>query len=375
MAIPSIAWISQTIASKLGISLGIELVTQLSSILFDEKDTDFASYDRYVRDEAAQKLREAKNELQKSLFIADQVNLSTKYKKEIFIMSRLIENAQEKIKYAVFLPFNKDIIYEDGIKYINLITLCECFAILEDTRKFTDSIDSLKKEVFYELLNNDKSRLRKIEKILDFRNMCFKTRDANLLKALSDTNPEIFENVRGLVTVLFKANEMKPPRFFKGKYHEKLQGPLLELVDDLALERGPIVSLSEIYVEFSKRHPNIQFSNEHLEKAVINLCDAGLLEGFEKAESGYKIVKLKPLKLTESYKNVIILASQNRNIVKNGVTKEELMQLLEMPSKLISMTLEELCKDNIAWYHDNRYYFPGLSETAYSMKKQIYYVS
>ena len=369
------AWITQAIASKLGIGLGLELASQLYHFLFLEKPpSDMVSYDRLVRDEAAGKLREAKNEVQTALGTADHKTME-EFKNRLFIISHQLNQIQGKIKFSDPLPSPLGRLDEEGIKYTNLVMLCECFAVLEDTRKIADIIDPDESETVKGLMETIKSRMRQIERILDLRKMAIKIQDRKLLQTLGEINPEVYDSIRGLATIIYSADELKPPRFFKGKYYEKLRGRVLDLADKLNRERGPILGLSELCVEFNKRNPSVKASQENIKRAVESLCDFGLLEGLETSESGFKIVKLKPFQLSSSYQEVIMMVQRDRELLKNGVTREEVMQQLKMSPELTSRVLEDLCKDDIAWKHGTKYYFPGLSETAYTVKKQSFYVS
>jgi len=368
------AWITQAIASKLGIGLGLELASQLYHFLFLEKPpSDMVSYDRLVRDEAAGKLREAKNEVQTALGTADHKTME-EFKNRLFIISHQLNQIQGKIKFSDPLPAPLGKLDEEGIKYTNLVMLCECFAVLEDTRKIADIIDPDTRENIKGLMETVKARMRQIERILDIRKMAIKIQDRKLLQTLGEINPEVYDNIRGLATIIFSADELKSPRFFKGKYYEKLRGRVLNLADELCRERGPILGLSELCVEFNKRSPSAEASHENIEKAVGSLCNFGLL-GLETSENGFKILKLKPLKFTSSYQEVIMMVQRDRKLLKNGVTKEEVIQRLKMSPELTSRVLEDLCKDDIAWKHGTKYYFPGLSEAAYTVKKQSIYVS
>lgn len=375
MAVVTTAWLTQTLSTKLGVSIGLEMASQLGAILFEKEDLDVRGYDRLVRDEAALKLNEARKETQLALQLAERNDMGREVKTGLFTLSRQLQRSQERVKLSEAIPINFRDVNEEGIKLVNLMVLTESFAILEEAKKNADAIADQTGDAVKAYADGVKSRTRSIERMLDFRRMSLKIKDEQLLKLLADSNPDIFESVRGLATVLFKAKEMKPPKYFDGRYHEKLQGPLLEIVDVLSQERGPVVGLSELSAEFNRRYPGIEYSQEHLERAVTGLCDLGLLESLESSESGYKIVKLKPLKLTDSYQQVLTLVAMDKALIDNGITREEVMQRLGLTSDLSERVLEELSRDDIAWKHESKYYFPGLSEAAYEVKKDALYVS
>ncbi|HUS78448.1 MAG TPA: hypothetical protein VM050_07295, partial [Patescibacteria group bacterium] len=296
-------------------------------------------------------------------------------KGQIFNLTNMMRRTQEKVRYSEGLPRPMGKIDTDGIKYVNLMILCEAFAVLEDTKGGADALERSEVAKCREIVDKVRERLRQLERILEVRSTAITVQNRQLLKILADTNPELFGSIKGLATVLFQADAMKPPIFFRGKYHEKLQGPILDLSDKLAIERGPIIGLSELSVEFGRSYPAIEYTQEDLEKAVEGLYERGLLDDIETAESGFKILKLKPMKLTPDYEQVIALVSTDRGMIEKGVTVEELMQKLGRNRELTMSILEELSEDEVAWKHESKYYFPGLSEMAMEVKRQGLYVS
>ncbi|HUS79340.1 MAG TPA: hypothetical protein VM050_11860, partial [Patescibacteria group bacterium] len=198
MALPTMAWLSQTLASKLGISLGLELASQLSDILFFEQaEMSLSQYDRMVRDEAAGKLNEARKEGRLALQIADQRNES-RLKGQIFNLTNMMRRTQEKVRYSEGLPRPMGRIDTDGIKYVNLMILCEAFAVLEDTKGGADALEQSEVAKCREIVDKVRERLRQLERMLEVRSTAITVQNRQLLKILADTNPELFGSIKGL---------------------------------------------------------------------------------------------------------------------------------------------------------------------------------
>jgi len=368
MAIPTVAWLTQYLGTKVGIYLGLELATEMATMLYlQERDLDLETHDRRVRDESVQRLIQARNEANKALSVADQMQ-NQQLKRDIFRLSRQMKPLQDSIRFAEPVdPQNRN---REGVKYINLVVLAESFAILENIRNITDKLNSNEETGLDEKIQDIRGRLRNIEKILDVRRMSIQVKDETLMNVISDSSPELYENVRGMATVLFKADEMKAPRFFKGRYHEKLKAPVLELTEEMSKGRGPILSLAELVLEFRDRYTMYETSNEDIEKAVTKLVDEGLLESLEFSDKGYKIIKLKPLRLTDSFQQVLTVVSSSQEMMEQGVSSEDIVQVTGLLPEVSHEVLEDLCKEDIAWKHESKYYFPGLSESANTVKQK-----
>ena len=144
------------------------------------------------------------------------------------------------------------------------------------------------------------------------------------------------------------------------------------MVDDIVLERGPVIGLTEFYTEFLKMYPNIKVNEKDFEKTINSLSNNGYLEELSQEKSGYKIVKIKPIKMTPMYQEILTFVSLNKNYLNNGVKGEDMVRDLKINASIVDSTLDEMTKNDIAWKHENKYYFPGLSKEASEIKLEIF---
>jgi hypothetical protein len=123
-----------------------------------------------------------------------------------------------------------------------------------------------------------------------------------------------------------------------------------------------------MYSDFIKEYPNVNINQPDLEKAIRELTGKGMIDNFTEIDKGFKIIKIKPLKFSDSYQNVITLVSNNQPFLENGLSKEELSANMNYSVSLSEQLLDELASDDIAWKHGVKYYFPGLDGSAYHLK-------
>ncbi len=103
MAVVTTAWLTQMLSTKLGVSFGLEMASQLGAILFEKEDLDVRGYDRLIRDEAALKLNEARKETQLALQLAEQNDMGREVKMGLFTLSRQLQRSQERVKLHLSL--------------------------------------------------------------------------------------------------------------------------------------------------------------------------------------------------------------------------------------------------------------------------------
>lgn len=351
--------------SKLGVGIGIEVASQLASLVMYQGERDPVEYDVEVRGEATKVLMDARNELKNTLFIADMKKVDLK--QELFLVQRQINAVADKIRYSDMLRTNLTDVNRETISYLNIIILSRGYALLKTIRQITDELELHGNQISVLAI---KSGIREIEQLAEIRNMMLTLDDRNVLNVISEQNPEVFMSLRSLASVVYKMEEMKKPLVYKSKYYERVQNSVLYMVDDTMASRGSILSLTEFYKDFQQTFPNMEVSPNDFEKSVNALVGKGMLETLESTSSGYKIVKLRPLKMTESYQQVVTVVSTDISILEKGVTREELAEAMNYDLVTSEQMLEELSKDDVAWKHEARYYFPGLAESAYKLKMQ-----
>jgi len=245
--------------------------------------------------------------------------------------------------------------------------------LLSYTHSLLSKIKNINDATEYEEENNVnyseiKNIIRESEQILEIKSMLINLDNKNILKYLSDNNPELFVKLRSLAGIMHGMDEIKKGLYPTAKYREKIQGRLLYMLDDVIENRGPIVSFSELYSDFIKENPNVEINQSDLEKAIQELSKTGMIDDFIDADEGYKIIKIKPLKFSDTYQKVITFVSTNQIFLENGVSKEELALELDFSVTLSEQVLNELATDDIAWKHGIKYYFPGIAESAYKLK-------
>ena len=365
MAVPVVAWLSQSLVRKLGVGIGIEFASQLAALVMYQDERDPVEYDMEVRGVAIKVLLDARNEIKNTLFITDMKKMDVK--QELFLVQRQINAVSDKIRYSDMLRNNLTDVNQETISYLNIIILSRGYALLKTIRQITDELEIHGNQISVLAI---KSGIREIEQLVEIRNMMLTLDDRNVLNIISEQNPEVFMSLRSLASVVYKMEEMKKPMLYKAKYYERVQNSVLYMVDDTMASRGSILSLSEFYKEFQQTFPNMEVSLNDFEKSVNALVGKGMLETLETTNSGYKIVKLRPLKMTESYQQVVTVVSSNLTMLEKGVTREELAETMNYDLVTSEQILEELSKDDVAWRHEARYYFPGLAESAYQLKMQ-----
>jgi hypothetical protein len=365
VTLPIMAWISEALISKLGVSLTVEFGSQLAEILrtIDEKTTQ--EYELAIRNQSINNLNQSKLYIRDILYIT-QDNLSKTLKKNMFYLLRQISSLSEKISYSGLIG-NK--INEDSkrkILYVNTLILSNTFSMLTELKKLID-------EVYEEKLldiNTEKIRniIREIENIIEIKNVIQNYGDRDIMVILSENNPELFVKIRALSGILYRMEEMKKPLLDKSKYYEKIQGYTLYLLDDVVKKRGPIVGLNHLYLDFIQEYPKIEINQIDFERSITNLIEKGMIEGISTKGQGYKVVKIKPLKLTNYYQEAIELVLLNMHLLETGLTKEDLSINLGYNIDLAEDILDEMAKEDIAWKHEDKYYFPGLAEQALKLK-------
>jgi len=361
VAAPFLVWIAQSITTKLGVSVGVEFASQLASFIQGE-DENLIVYEQQLKEQAISALTSAKNEIMDSLYYRD---LDPTTKRRLYFLSKQqLPGLSKKIEYSGTSDYLSEE-NKNNISYLNVMLLSYTQSILSKIKNINDTIEN-------EAINNvDYSEIthiiREVEQILEIRSLLLNIDNRNILKYLSDNNPELFVKIRSLAGIIHRMDEIKKgllPR----DYHEKIQGRLLFMLDDVIKNRGPIISFRELYSDFIREYPNIEINQPDLEKAIQELSVKGMIDNFTEVDEGFKIIKIKPLRFSESYQNVITIVSNNQPFLENGVSKEELAVATSYSITLSEQLLDELASDDIAWKHGVKYYFPGLAESAYRLK-------
>lgn len=365
MAVPLLVWVSQSLTTKLGVSVGVEFASQLSSFI-QRDDDSLIVYEQQLKEQAITALTSAKNEIKDVLHSRD---LDQKKKRSIYLLSRQLISLSNKIRYSGTSENLKDE-NKNNISYLNVMLLSYTHSILSKIKNINDTTEyETNDNVDYSEIKNI---IREAEQILEIKSLLINVDNKNILKYLSDNNPELFVKLRSLAGIMHRMDEMKKPRFTPShKYHEKIQGFLLYMLDEIIDNRGPIVSFSELYSDFIKEYPNVEINQLDLEKAIQELCKTGMIDNFTEVDEGFKIIKIKPLKFSDTYHKAITFVSNNQLFLENGVSKEELATNMDFSVSLSEQLLDELATDDIAWKHGVKYYFPGLAESAYRLKTTV----
>jgi len=365
VAAPLLVWISQSLTTKLGVSVGVEFASQLASFIQGE-DENLIVYEQQLKEQAISALTAAENEILDALYYRE---LDPTIKRRIFLLSkRQLPALSNKISFSG----TSDGLSEENknnISYLNVMLLSYTQSILSKIKNINDALeDNTQNELDYSEITHI---IREVEQILEIKSLLLNIDNKNILKYLSDNNPELFVKIRSLAGIISRMEETKKSRITPHKYHEKIQGYLLYILDDIINDRGPIVSFRELYSDFIKAYPNVEINQPDLEKAVQELCVKGMIDNFTEVDEGFKIIKIKPLKFSDSYQNVIIFISNNQPFLENGISKEELAATMNYTITLSEQLLDELASDDIAWKHGLKYYFPGLAESAYKLKTTV----
>lgn len=360
MAAPLLVWISQSLTTKLGVSVGVEFASQLASFIHGDDD-NLIVYEQQLKEQSISSLTSAKNEIKNALYYWD---LDQRKKRSLFLLSRQLTSLSDKIRYSGTSDgLNED--NKNNISYLNVMMLSYTQSILSTIKNINDAAEDKTLDEFD--YSEVTKIIRAVEQILEIKSLLLKIDNRNILKYLSDNNPELFIKLRSLAGIIHRMDEIKKGPLTRD-YHEQIQGRLLYMLDDVINNRGPIVSFREIYSDFVKEYPNVVVTQPDLEKAIQELSMKGMIDNFTEVGDGFKIIKIKPLKFSDSYQNVITFVSSSQLFLENGISKEELSATMNYSITISEQLLDELASDDIAWKHGVKYYFPGLAESAYRLK-------
>jgi hypothetical protein len=254
------------------------------------------------------------------------------------------------------------------ILYINTMILSNTFSILSQLKDVVDGL--YENDLTYLDTGTIRNSIREIENIVEIKNVLQDYGDKDVMLLLSENNPDLFVKIRALSGIIYRMEEMKKPLLDKSRYYEKIEGYTLFLLDEVVEQRGPIVSMNQLYMDFMREYPNIELNQEDFDKSINNLVNQGMIESAYTTGDGFKVVKIKPLMLTEHYQRTLELVLYNLHFLDTGLTKTDLSTNLGYNLDLAENVLKEMSKEDIAWEHEGKYYFPGLTEQALTMKQE-----
>lgn len=365
MALPLIGWVSEALISKLGVTLTVEFGSQLAEVLQSSDKKTIQEYELLIRNQSLNNLNQARLDVKDILYLS-QDNKDKSLNRNLFYLSKQISNLSDKISYSGLIGNKVSENNKKKIIYINTIILSTTFSILS---KLKDSIDKLYEgDLTYLRTDIIRDSIREIENILEIKNVIQNYGDKDIMVLLSENNPDLFIKIRALSGIIYRMEEMKKPLIGKSKYYEKIQGYTLFLLDDVVKQRGPIISLTHLYMDFKKEYPNIEVTQIDFEKSINNLVEQGMIESIGTKGEGYKVIKIKPLMLTEYYQRTLELVLYNLHYLETGLTKEDLSINLGYNLDAAENVLNEMAKEDITWEHEGKYYFPGLAEQAFTLK-------
>jgi hypothetical protein len=365
MAIPLIGWISEALISKLGVSLTVEFGSQLTEILQNSSEKTVQEYELHIRNQSLNNLNQARIDTKDILYFI-QDNKDKSLIKNLFYLSKQLSNLSDKIRYSGLISSKVSDVNKKKIIYINTIILSNTFSILSEIK---ENMDKLYEEDLTHIETKIiRDNIREIQNILEIKNIIQNYGDKDIMLILSENNPDLFIKIRALSGIIYRMEEIKKPIIDRSKYYEKINGYTLFLLDDVARLRGPIVSLMHLYMDFKKEYPNVEISQNDFEKSINELVKQGMIESISTKGEAYKVIKIKPLMMTEQYQRTLELVLYNLNYLETGLTKEDLSINLGYNIDFAENILKEMSKEDIAWKHENKYYFPGLAEQAFTLK-------
>ncbi|MHA1112500.1 MAG: hypothetical protein ACTSRE_15510 [Promethearchaeota archaeon] len=367
MASPVIGWVSQALVSKLGVFLTIEFGSQLAEVLQSRYEKTIQEYELDIRNQSLNNLNQARLDIKDILYLS-QDNKEKSFNRNIFYLSKQISNLSDKISYSGLIGNRVSENNKKKIIYINTIILSITFSIISELKNVKDKL--YEGDLTYLRTEIIRKNIREIENIIEIKNIMQISGDENIMLILSENNPDLFIKIRALSGIMYRMEEMKKPLIGKSKYYEQIQGYTLFLLDEVVKQRGPIVSLTHLYIDFKKEYPNIELNQTDFEKSINNLAEQGMIESISKKGEGYKVIKIKPLMLTEYYQKTLELVLYNLHYLETGLTKEDLSINLGFNLDHAETVLDEMAKEDIAWEHEGKYYFPGLAEHAFTLKTE-----
>jgi hypothetical protein len=365
MTVPIIGWVSQALISKLGVSVTVEFASQLAEIIQHSDEKTIQEYELTIRNQTINNLNKTKLEI-KDIMYLNQYKNDDSLKRNLYLLSRQISSLSDKISFSGLIDNRLSEENKKKIIYINTLILSDSYSILSNIKNMADTS-------YENNIENNKTELirryiRDIENILEIKTITQNYEEEDISYFLSENNPDLFVKIRALTGIIYRMEEMKKPLIYQSKYHEKIQGYTLYILDEVIKKRGPIISLTQLYLDFKKEYPNIEVNQLDFEKSINTLVEQGMIENIKATGEGYKIVKIKPLMLTDYYQTIIDLLTKNTNYLENGLSKEDITLNLGYDPNVTDSVLSEMEKNDLAWEHQGKYYFPGLAESAYKLK-------
>lgn len=364
MAVPVLGWITQNVAMKLGVAIGVDFAMAMAETIQSQGEKDIGEHDQKVRTQSIQNLSNARIELKDTQMLAKLGEHNIQ--RDVFLLSRQLSGLVDKIRFSGLPKSELSDSSKEAVTYLNIILLSKTYSVIQQVRELNDSLSSGEE---YDL-GVLRAALRDAEGVVEIRGVLAQVDEENIIKYVADMNPELFVSVRALAGMMYRMEEMKKPAISTGRYVERVQGLTLYILDDVLKQRGPIVGFTELYNDFRETYPRVEVTQKDYLTAITGLSEQGMIEGLTERGDGYKVIKIKPLKLTEPYENVLSFLTGNIEFLESGVSREDLAVQLGYTPTFSEDILEEMASDDIAWKHEGKYYFPGLAETAYTLKTQ-----
>jgi hypothetical protein len=362
-----LGWISEALVSKLGVSLSVEFASQLAEIVRSSDEKTIQEYELVIRNQALNNLNQARSVIKDIMYVSQGIE-DKSIGRNLFFLSKQISGLSDKISYSGLIGNRVSEDNKKKILYINTMILSNTFSILSQLKDVVDGL--YENDLTYLDTGTIRNSIREIENIVEIKNVLQDYGDKDVMLLLSENNPDLFVKIRALSGIIYRMEEMKKPLLDKSRYYEKIEGYTLFLLDEVVEQRGPIVSLNQLYLDFMREYPNIELNQEDFGKSINNLVNQGMIESAYKPGDGFKVVKIKPLMLTEHYQRTLELVLYNLDFLDTGLTKTDLSTNLGYNLDLAENVLKEMAKEDIAWEHEGKYYFPGLAEQALTMKQE-----
>jgi len=154
----------------------------------------------------------------------------------------------------------------------------------------------------------------------------------------------------------------KPPKFDDKDYLAKLRGFLLEIGNELIIEKGGIISVLELYSYIKAEYPLFDIPPKEVLKALRALEKNNLIVGIKTLEgSNINIVQFVPSDLTSDLTEILNLAAQHEYLTLDEIISETGWNQFRIMTSIQLLEEKGIVKSEESYREGKKWYFPTLN--------------
>ncbi|MCW4006382.1 MAG: hypothetical protein NWF04_07300 [Candidatus Bathyarchaeota archaeon] len=318
---------------------------------------EMASFDRRVKEEAAEELSRLQRELSLASHTALNLN-DPAFLAELETTRAAVERLCRSLNSSLPVEPKKNAAV-NGVAYLDLMLLSDCFIMLESAREELSTLTPATKPQALTCLENIRAAAKNVETIQLVKSLSATVDEREFLQILQTRAPQIYNQVKDLAAFAFPEADAKKG-IFKKAFTEQVSERAIKLIKIYEEKQCPFVSLNDFYSDFKKQNLDVNASYLDVERALGLLVEHGLIYSVALFADGKKTVILKL-----DYQTVLDLVNTDAHLKTCGLTLEQLMQQTSWPKDYSTLVLEKLENQDVArkvLSKDNtaRYYFPSM---------------